>query len=79
MARSRTALTLALGTAFAASLTTVPAASAADNPFKLDSLKNGYQVAVDDKTKEGKCGGDKAKEGKCGGDKAKEGKSGGDN
>jgi uncharacterized low-complexity protein len=78
MAKSKTALTLALGTAFAASLAAAPALNAADNPFKMDSLKNGYQVADNDKAKEGKCGGDKAKEGKCGGDKAKEGKCGGD-
>ena len=77
MAKSTTALTLALGTAFAASLAAAPALNAADNPFQLDSLKNGYQVA-EDKAKEGKCGGDKAKDGKCGGDKAKEGKCGGD-
>jgi uncharacterized low-complexity protein len=83
MANKRTALTLALGTAFAASLAAAPAINAAENPFKLDSLKNGYQVAEKDKAKEGKCGegkcgGDKAKDGKCGGDKAKEGKCGGD-
>jgi uncharacterized low-complexity protein len=77
MTKSKTALTLALGTAFAASLAVTPALNAADNPFKMDSLKKGYQVA-EDKAKEGKCGGDKAKEGKCGGDKAKEGKFGGD-
>ncbi len=78
MAKSKTAVTLALGTAFAATLAGAPALNAADNPFKLDSLKNGYQVADNDKAKEGKCGGDKAKEGKCGGDKAKDGKCGGD-
>jgi len=78
MANKRTALTLALGTAFAASLAVAPAVNAAENPFKLDSLKSGYQVAENDKSKEGKCGGDKAKDGKCGGDKAKDGKCGGD-
>ncbi len=78
MAKSRTALTIALGTAFAASLAAAPALGAPDNPFKMAPLKNGYQVADNDKAKEGKCGGDKAKEGKCGGDKAKEGKCGGD-
>jgi uncharacterized low-complexity protein len=78
MANKRTALTIALGTAFAASLAAAPAINAAENPFKLDSLKNGYQVAENDKAKEGKCGGDKAKDGKCGGDKAKDGKCGGD-
>ena len=64
MTRNQKALTLALGTAFAASLAAAPAVNAAENPFKLDSLKNGYQVADADKSKEGKCG-----EGKCGGDK----------
>jgi uncharacterized low-complexity protein len=78
MANKRTALTLALGTAFAASLAAAPAVNAAENPFKLDSLKSGYQVAENDKSKEGKCGGDKAQDGKCGGDKAKDGKCGGD-
>jgi uncharacterized low-complexity protein len=78
MANKRTALTIALGTAFAASLAAAPVLNAAENPFKLDSLKNGYQVAENDKAKEGKCGGDKAKDGKCGGDKAKDGKCGGD-
>jgi uncharacterized low-complexity protein len=78
MANKRTALTLALGTAFAASLAAAPAVNAAENPFELDSLKSGYQVAENDKSKEGKCGGDKAKDGKCGGDKAKDGKCGGD-
>jgi uncharacterized low-complexity protein len=87
MASRKTALTLALGTAVAASLAAAPLASANDNPFKLESLKSGYQVA-DNKGKEGKCGegkcgegkcgGDKKKEGACGGDKAKDGKCGGD-
>jgi uncharacterized low-complexity protein len=79
MAHSKTALTLALGTAFAASLAASPVLRAADNPFQMDSLKSGYQVAQADKgKKEGACGGDKKKEGKCGGDKKKEGKCGGD-
>ena len=82
MAQKNTALTLALGTAFAASLAAAPALNAAENPFKMDSLKNGYQVA-DSKDKEGKCGegkcgGDaKKKDGACGGDKGKEGACGG--
>jgi uncharacterized low-complexity protein len=78
MAQRKTALTLALGSAFAASLALSPALQAAENPFQMDSLKNGYQVAQADKQKEGKCGGDKQKEGKCGGDKKKDGKCGGD-
>jgi uncharacterized low-complexity protein len=94
MAQKKTALTLALGTAFAASLAASPVLQAADNPFEMDSLKNGYQVAQADKKKDGKCGdgkcggdmkkkegacgGDKKKEGACGGDKKKEGACGGD-
>jgi uncharacterized low-complexity protein len=77
MASRKTAVTLALGSAVAATLAIAPLANANDNPFKLQSLKSGYQVA-DNKDKEGKCGGDKAKDGKCGGDKAKDGKCGGD-
>jgi uncharacterized low-complexity protein len=82
MAQKKTALTLALGTAFAASLAAAPAVNAAENPFKMESLKGGYQVA-DSKEKEGKCGegkcgGDtKKKDGACGGDKGKEGACGG--
>ncbi len=71
------ALTLALGTAFAATLAASPALRAADNPFEMESVKSGFQVA-DNKSKEGACGGDKAKEGACGGDKKKEGACGGD-
>jgi uncharacterized low-complexity protein len=77
-------LSIALGTAVTATLATVPAAQAADNPFGMSQLSEGYMVAG-----EGKCGGMKGKEGKCGegkcgGDKAKkegkcgEGKCGGD-
>ena len=77
MAMRKSALTIAVGTAFTAALAAAPAVKAADNPFQLESLTKGYQVA-DNKAKEGKCGGDKAKDGKCGGDKAKEGKCGGD-
>jgi len=81
----QTALTLALGSAIAASLAAAPV-SAAENPFAAQSMDKGYMVAEADKAKEGKCGGKKdkegkcgakAKEGKCGGEKAKEGKCGG--
>jgi uncharacterized low-complexity protein len=71
MASRKTALTLALGTAFAASLAAAPVVNAAGDPFEMNSLSGGYQVAQADKNKEGKCG-----EGKCGGDKAKDGKCG---
>ncbi len=78
MASKKSAVTLALGTAFAASMLAGSYAQAADNPFEMQSLKNGYQVAQADdaKGKEGKCGGDKKKDAKCGGDKKKDGKCG---
>jgi uncharacterized low-complexity protein len=77
-------VSMAIGTAFAASLS-AGIANAAGNPFGMSDLQNGYQVAMSSKPAEGKCGegkcgGDKSKkEGKCGGDKSKkEGKCGGD-
>lgn len=79
MKTAKTTLTLALGTAFAATGALAPlAVQAADNPFGMQKLDTGYQLAQADKAKDGKCGGDKAKDGKCGGDKAKDGKCGGD-
>ncbi|HBS27112.1 MAG TPA: hypothetical protein DD827_08310, partial [Gammaproteobacteria bacterium] len=67
-----TTMTLA-ATALAGSLAFSGAASADANPFGLTDLSSGYQVAMEGKCGEGKCGGDKAKaEGKCG-----EGKCGG--
>ncbi len=78
MKSTKTALTLAIGTAFAATGVLAPIAShAADNPFGMQKLDAGYQLAqADSKAKDGKCGGDKAKDGKCGGDKKKDGKCG---
>lgn len=85
MASKKSAVTLALGTAFAASMLAGSYVQAADNPFEMQSLKNGYQVAemkdgngnaVNPKAKDAKCGGDKAKDAKCGGDKKKDGKCG---
>ncbi|UCH47862.1 MAG: hypothetical protein JSU95_17735 [Betaproteobacteria bacterium] len=82
MASKKTALSLAIGSAFVASIAAAPIAGAADNPFHMDSLKSGYQIAgvakgeEEAKCGEGKCGGaesDKGTEGKCG-----EGKCGGD-
>lgn len=70
MTRKKAIVTAALGTAFAASLAAAPIANAAQNPFGMDSLQGGYQIAQN-KANEGKCG-----EGKCGGDKDKEGKCG---
>ncbi len=67
----QTALTLALGSAIAASLAAAPV-SAAENPFAAQSMDKGYMVADADKAKEGKCGAKKDKEGKCGGKKSAE-------
>ncbi len=53
------ALTAALGTAGITH-------AASSNPFALNDLSQGYQVAQVEKSKDGKCG-----EGKCGGTKAK--------
>jgi len=77
---------IAIGTTFAATIS-AGSAIAAENPFGMNSLNNGYQIAMSDmpegscggKEAEGKCGGDKkTTEAKCGGDKkASEGKCGG--
>jgi len=74
---------VAIGSAFAASLAT-GSAIATENPFEMNSLNSGYQVAMSGKADEGKCGEGKcggkteAKcgEGKCGEGKKKEGKCG---
>jgi len=79
----KTLISTTIGTAFVASMSAAPIASAADNPFTLSSLTSGYQVAeTAAKPVEGKCGGKteaemKAKEGKCGNTaKMKDGKCG---
>lgn len=76
----KTALSLAIGSAFAVSFAASPLANAAENPFGMSALKSGYMVADvsdmkagDKKMPEGKCGNTaKMKDGKCG-----EGKCGG--
>jgi uncharacterized low-complexity protein len=83
MNAKKSALTLAIGSAFAISLS-VPVANAAENPFGMQALKDGYMLAdaKDAKAPEGKCGGKKAdemkaKDGKCGNKaKMKDGKCG---
>ncbi len=76
MTQSKTLLSLAVGTAFAATAALAPVAHAADNPFGMQKLSSGYLLAdAHDKTKEGSCGG-KAKEASCGADKKKDGKCG---
>lgn len=63
--KKTTTLTLATGAIVAATAAFAPAVQAADNPFGMQKLDSGYQLAAaDDKKKDGKCG-----EGKCGGDK----------
>ncbi|MBI4006152.1 MAG: hypothetical protein HY356_05750 [Gammaproteobacteria bacterium] len=59
----------ALGTTFAVSLAASPIVNAAENPFALNELSNGYMVA--DHGEEGKCG-----EGKCGENKETKGEEG---
>jgi uncharacterized low-complexity protein len=83
-------VTAAVGAAFVSAIAVPAAASAADNPFAVAELDQGYMLAAhhkgeEGKCGEGKCGGDKKAEegkcgeGKCGGDKkAEEGKCGGD-
>ena len=72
MKQKNTLLSLAVGTAFAATAAMAPLATAAENPFGMTKLSSGYLLAdAHDKMKEGKCG-----EGKCGADKKKEGKCG---
>ncbi|MBP6035291.1 MAG: hypothetical protein KA603_04055, partial [Azonexus sp.] len=72
--KSKSAITLAIGSAFLATATLAPIAHAADNPFSLTKLDSGYQLAAaDDKAKDGKCG-----EAKCGADKKKDAKCGAD-
>ena len=80
MAINKTALSLALGTAFTFSLATSPVVNAAENPFSMQSLDKGYMVADADKMKDGKCGASKTKaktkDAKCGGDMEKDAAAG---
>lgn len=69
MASKKTAVSVAIGSAFAAGMAMTPMANAAENPFALQSLDRGYMVAdagVQGKCGAGKCGGAKAAEAKCG-------------
>ena len=83
MINKKSVLTVALGTAFVASLGVTSAANAAQNPFGMHSLDKGYMtaeadVAKDGKAMEAKCGAEKkAMESKCGAaKKAQDGKCG---
>lgn len=69
MSSHKNLISVALGTAFAATLGAAPLVFAAENPFALQSLDKGYMVADHHEAKamkEGKCGAMKAGEGKCG-------------
>ncbi|MGD2076211.1 MAG: low-complexity protein [Gammaproteobacteria bacterium] len=72
-----TPLSAALGAAFVTSLAGTSLANAAENPFAMTELSNGYMVA---EQAEGKCGEGKTEaEGKCGEGKTEaEGKCGGE-
>jgi len=76
-------LSIALGAAFVTSMAASNIAGAAEqgaNPFALNELSSGYQIAKEGKCGEGKCGGKKGKKGKkegtCGEKGMKEGKCG---
>jgi len=69
-------LSIAVGAALAASVFTMGAANAEENPFEISTLSAGYMVA---EMEEGKCGEGKDKaEGKCGEGKCGEGKGEGE-
>ena len=82
MSRKRSIISMAVGSAFVATLGTAPLVSAADNPFGIQSLGKGYMVADahkygDKKGGEGKCGGEGAcGEGRCGASMADANKDG---
>lgn len=72
MSRKKSIISIAVGSALVSTLAAVPIASAADNPFSMQSLDRGYMVADahkygEKKGGEGKCGGQGAcGEGRCG-------------
>lgn len=72
MSSKKSIISIAVGSALATTLAAVPIASAADNPFGMQSLDRGYMVADthkygEKKGGEGKCGGQGAcGEGRCG-------------
>lgn len=67
MRNKKTMISLAVGSAFAATLGTVTSASAADSPFNVQSLEKGIVLAYADKVDPNKYGGGaKSGEGRCG-------------
>ncbi|GAB2191055.1 hypothetical protein MAH1_26630 [Sessilibacter sp. MAH1] len=70
MAKSKSLpLAAAVGAAFLATASLAPLANAAENPFTVTELSQGYNLAGE---MEGKCGEGKCGEGKCGGEKGEE-------
>lgn len=82
MSGKKSIISIAVGSAFAATLGTASLVSAADNPFGIQSLGKGYMVADahkygDKKGSEGKCGGEgSCGEGRCGASMADANKDG---
>ena len=84
--KKTTRIVAAVGSTLAVTAILSTGVRAADNPFGLQPLRSGYQLAeADTKQKDGKCGeakcgaNKKAKEAKCGADKkAKDGSCGAD-
>ena len=65
MPYKKSIISIAVGSAFAATLGAAPIAAAADNPFAAQPMDRGYMLAQA-KTGEGKRGSMKATEGMCG-------------
>jgi len=78
MKKSTKPLAIVLGSALMASAGFTTANAADTNPFAINALSTGYQVAMSGKSKdkEGKCSGQKKKSGSCGATKKKDGKCG---
>jgi uncharacterized low-complexity protein len=67
MRNKKSIISMAVGSAFAATLGAVPAASAADSPFAVQSVDKGYVLAYADRVDPNKYGGGaKSGEGRCG-------------
>ncbi len=66
MSSKKTLISVAVGTAFAATLGAAPVAFAAENPFAMKSLDKGYMVASNHDAKAKKMKEAKDGEGKCG-------------
>jgi uncharacterized low-complexity protein len=74
MSHKKSVISIAIGSAFAATLGVAPIASAADSPFVIQPLDKGYMAAqghgemkiAQAKCGQGKCGAMKSSEGMCG-------------